>query len=246
MKQLIPELVAFLAIMARATVMLSAAPLLSMQSIPMRVRLALAITVSFIVALGRYGPLPVVDGFDDLVGLVITESLIGVAIGLIARVTFEALNAGAQLVGLSVGLGYGGMVDPFYGGQSTALAQLLAIVASMMALEMNLHGDMILWLVDSYRRWPPGGMTSPELFAQALIEQTLLSLMLSVRLALPIAVVGVVGNIVLGVLGRVVPRLGLQNIGFAISLLSGLWALSEAAPGMAAATINALTEVIHG
>jgi flagellar biosynthesis protein FliR len=89
-------------------------------------------------------------------------------------------------------------------------------------------------------------MTTPALFAQALIEQTLLSLMLSIRLALPIAVVGVVGNVLLGVLGRVVPRLGLQNIGFAISLLSGLWALSEAAPGMAAATITALTEVIHG
>jgi hypothetical protein len=38
----------------------------------------------------------------------------------------------------------------------------------------------------------------------------------------------------------------LQNVGFAISLLSGLWALSEAAPSMAAATIHALTEVIHG
>ncbi len=49
----------------------------------------------------------------------------------------------------------------------------------------------------------------------------------------------------LGVTGRVVPRLGLQNIGFAISLLAGLWALSEAAPGMASATANALDEVIH-
>jgi len=51
--------------------------------------------------------------------------------------------------------------------------------------------------------------------------------------------------VLLGVTGRVVPRLGLQNIGFAISLLAGLWALSEAAPGMASATVNALAEVIH-
>ena len=50
MKDLIPELVAFLAITARATVLLSAAPLLSMQSVPMRVRLAKAITARRIAA----------------------------------------------------------------------------------------------------------------------------------------------------------------------------------------------------
>jgi flagellar biosynthetic protein FliR len=245
MTQLIPELVAFLAIMARATVMLSAAPMLSMQSIPMRVRLAFALTVSFIVLMGDHGPLPVVHGLDDLIGLVISESIIGISIGLIARVTFEALTAAAQLVGLSTGLGYGGMIDPFFGGQSTALAQLLTVMASMMALEMNLHGDLVLWLVDSYNRWPPGTLASPTTFGQALIEQTLTSFVFSVRLALPLAVVGVVGNVLLGVTGRVVPRLGLQNIGFAISLLAGLWVLSEAAPGMASATVNALAEVIH-
>jgi len=245
MTQLIPELVLFLAIMARATVMLSAAPLLSMQSIPMRVRLAFALTVSFIVLMGDYGPRPVVHGLDDLIGLVISESIIGISIGLIARVTFEALTAAAQLVGLSAGLGYGGMIDPFFGGQSTALAQLLTIMAGMIALEMNLHGDLVLWLVDSYNRWPPGTLASPTTFGQALIEQTLHSFVFSVRLALPLAIVGVVGNVLLGVTGRVVPRLGLQNIGFAISLLAGLWALSEAAPGMASATANALAEVIH-
>lgn len=245
MTQLVPQMVAFLAIMARATVLLSAAPLLSLQSVPMRVRLAFALTVSFIVLLGNEGPLPVVGGLDDLISLVIGESIIGVCIGLIARVCFEALTAAAQLVGLSAGLGYGGMIDPFFGGQSTALAQLLTVMAGMIALEMNLHGDLVLWLVDSYHRWPPGALASPTTFGQALIEQTLTSFIFSVRLALPLAIVGVVGNVLLGVTGRVVPRLGLQNIGFAVSLLAGLWALAEAAPGMARATVNALAEVIH-
>ena len=246
MKDLVPELIAFLAITARATVLLSAAPLLSMQSIPMRVRLAVALSVSFIVLASDHGPLPAVTGLDDLVGLMISESLIGVAVGLVARVTFEALSSAAQLVGLSTGLGYGSMVDPFYGGQSTALSQLLTILAGMMALEMNLHGDIILWLVDSYRRWPPGTPASPEVFGQAVIEQTLTSFLLSVRLAIPLAVVGVVGSVLIGVAGRVVPRLGLQNVGFAVSLLGGLWALSEAAPSMASITVNAVAEVIHG
>lgn len=246
MKDLIPELVAFLAITARATVLLSAAPLLSMQSVPMRVRLAIALSVSFVVLLGDHGPLPVVDGFGDLVELIVSESLIGIAVGLIARVTFEALSAAAQFVGLSSGLGYGGMLDPFYGGQSTALAQLMTVLAGMMALEMNLHGDMILWLVDSYRRWPPGTPASPEVFGQAVIEQTLTSFMLSVRLAIPLAIVGVIGSVLLGVAGRIVPRLGLQNVGFAVSLFAGLWALAEAGPSMASITVNAVSEVIHG
>lgn len=246
MKDVLPELIAFLAITARATVLLSAAPLLSMPSIPTRVRLAVALAVSFIVLAGDHGPLPVVEGLDDLVTLVISESLIGIAVGLVARVTFEALSSSAQLVGLSMGLGYGSMIDPFYGGQSTALSQLLTILAGMIALEMNVHDDIILWLVDSYRRWPPGTPASPAVFGQAIIEQTLTSFLLSVRLAIPLAIVGVVGSVLLGVAGRVVPRLGLQNVGFAVSLFAGLWALSEAAPSMASITVNALVEVIHG
>lgn len=246
MKDLVPQLVVFLAIASRATVLVMTAPLLSMTAVPQRVRLAIALTVSFIAMTSLEGPMPEVNGLGDLVALVASESLIGVSIGLVTRVTFEALSAAAQIVGLSAGLGYGGMVDPFYGGQSTALAQLLTIVAGMMMLEMNIHGDLIAWLVDSYRRWPPGTPPSPSVFAEALIEQTLASFFLTVRLAMPLAVVGVVGSVILGVCGRVVPKLGLQNVGFAVSLLGGLWALSEAGPGMASITVNAISEVIHG
>jgi flagellar biosynthetic protein FliR len=245
-KDLVPQLVAFLAIAARATVLLSTVPLLSMTAVPQRVRLAIALTISF-VTLGSFdAPLPVVAGLGDLIALVISESLIGISIGLITRVTFEALSAAGQMIGLSAGLGYGGMVDPFYGGQSTALSQLLVIVAGMMMLQMNIHGDLICWLVESYRRWPPGTPPEPSIFAQALIEQTLSSFLLTVRMAIPLAVVGVVGAVLLGVCERVVPRLGLQNVGFAVSLLGALWALSEAGPGMATITVNAISEVIHG
>ncbi len=246
MKDLVPQLVVFLAIAARATVLMTTAPLLSMTAMPQRVRLAIALAVSFIALTSLEGPLPEVGGLGDLVALVISESLIGVSIGLVTRVTFEALSAAAQVVGLSAGLGYGGMVDPFYGGQSTALAQLLTVVAGMLMLEMNLHGDLIAWLVDSYRRWPPGTPPSPAIFAQALIEQTLSSFLLTVRLAMPLAVVGVVATVILGACGRIVPKLGLQNVGFAVSLLGGLWALAEAGPGMATITVNAIAEVIHG
>jgi flagellar biosynthetic protein FliR len=243
---LVPQLVAFLAIAARATVLLSTAPLLSMTAVPARVRLAIALTISFVALGSLETPLPTVTGLGDLIALVISESLIGISIGLVTRVTFEALSAAAQMVGLSAGLGYGGMVDPFYGGQSTALSQLLVIVAGMLMIEMNIHGDLIVWLVDSYRRWPPGTPPDPSIFAQALIEQTLSSFLLTVRLAIPLAVVGVVGTVLLGVCGRIVPKLGLQNVGFAVSLLGGLWALAEAGPGMATITVNAISEVIHG
>jgi flagellar biosynthesis protein FliR len=83
-------------------------------------------------------------------------------------------------------------------------------------------------------------------FGQAVIEQTLTSFMLSVRLAIPLAIVGVIGSVLLGVAGRIVPRLGLQNVGFAVSLFAGLWALAEAGPSMASITVNAVSEVIHG
>ena len=246
MKDVLPELVAFLAIAARATVLMSTAPLLSMPSIPQRVRLAMALSVSFIVLVSYEGPRPEVKGLNDLVGIMISESLIGIAIGLVARVTFEALSSAAQLVGLSMGLGYGGMIDPFHGDQSTSLAQVLTIIAAMMAIEMNVHGELVAWLVDSYRRWPPGTAASPEVFGMACIEQILASFQLSIRLAIPVAAVGVVGTVLLGVCGRIVPKLGLQNVGFAVSLLGGLWALAEAGPSMASITVNALSEVIHG
>jgi flagellar biosynthesis protein FliR len=122
----------------------------------------------------------------------------------------------------------------------------MTLAAGMMAIEMNLHGDTIAWLIDSYERWPPGTAASPEVFGQAIIEQTLASFLLSVRLAIPVASVGVVGTVLLGVCGRVIPRLGLQNVGFAISLLGGLWALAEAGPSMVTITVNTLSEVVHG
>lgn len=161
-----PQLITFLAIAARATALLMVAPLLSMPGIPVRVRLALSLSVSFIALVSLDQPPPEVESLGQLVSIMISESLIGISIALVARVTFEALSSAAQIVGLSAGLGYGGMVDPFYGGQSTALAQLMTLAAGMMAIEMNLHGDTIAWLIDSYERWPPGTAASPKCLAR--------------------------------------------------------------------------------
>src|ERR1700722_15046454 len=94
-----------------------AAPIASEAVVPTLVKTLLTLGLAFLL-----GPLvPVPAGMSNFyaTGLLATvlELLIGVAIGLVVQVTFEALVFAGQSISLTMGLGFATLVDPQRGAQ---------------------------------------------------------------------------------------------------------------------------------
>jgi flagellar biosynthetic protein FliR len=216
------------------------APILAARTVPARVRLGIGVAVSLAVWSGAGGPgADVPASIWPLAAAAAAETAVGALAGVAARMVLDAALAAGHLVSLSAGIGFGALLDPLSGAESNSAAELLSVGAQLAALALGLHREAIAWLARSCVAFPPGaGQGLRELALRAIWHGTGAAA-LAVRVAFPALAAVMVGHLVLGVLGRVAPQLGLANLGFTISVLAGGGALYLVAPAAAEAVARA-------
>jgi len=210
------------------------APLLATRVVPVRARLGLGLAVAFAVWSGAGAPSAAVpDGAWPLAIGAAAETALGALSGFAARMVLDAALAAGHLMSLSSGIGFGALVDPASGAESNAVSQLLFAAAQGAALGMGLHREAIAWLARSALAFPPGGPLALRQLAMRAVWEGAGAAALSVRIAFPVLAAVMVGHLVLGVLGRTAPQLGLGNVGFALGILAGGFAFYLVAPAAA-------------
>jgi flagellar biosynthetic protein FliR len=218
----------------------SAAPVLSQQSVPVRVRIAVSGLTAVLVAPtvevgagGLAGP--------NLIGLVIHEVLVGVTLGFIARVIFSAFEMAGEAIGLQMGLSFAGFFDP-ESGAGNPVARLLNTCALTAFVVMNGPGILLLAVTDSFQTipidtgfdWLAGRspvMLGSQMFALAL------------AIALPFIALLLFVNIALGVMSRVAPQFSVFSIGFPLTIGIGLVLLALVMPLLETPLATALTQM---
>src|SRR5580698_9908607 len=135
----------------------ASAPVASEATIPGPVKIALSLGLAFI--LGPLAPVPPGLSVFSAAGALaaVQEVFIGVAIGMVMRLAFEALAFAGQSVSLTMGLGFARLVDPAHGAETPALGQLCTICGTLAYLAMNGHLALIGALAIGFRTLPIGG-----------------------------------------------------------------------------------------
>jgi flagellar biosynthesis protein FliR len=97
------------------------APIASEATIPGPVKIALSLGLAFI--LGPLAPVPPGLSVFSAAGALaaVQEVFIGIAIGMVMRLAFEALAFAGQSVSLTMGLGFASLVDPAHGAETPVL-----------------------------------------------------------------------------------------------------------------------------
>jgi flagellar biosynthetic protein FliR len=184
------------------------APVFSHKHVPVRVRAALVMLLSLVVA-------PLVDAAPieeaQLASAVISEFGVGMAIGFAAALVFSGIGLMAELVSVQGGLGAASVLDPTSEASSVVVAALMRSFAILTFLAIDGHHDMLRALVLSYERVPLGVGLPITTFAGvasfgAIVFET------GARLAAPLTVILLTSNVVVGILGRTIPQLNLVSL----------------------------------
>ena len=220
--------------MARILGFVGAAPVFGNNAVPRRIKLVVGLAVTM-------GVLPVVtatppEAIDSWAGILILfqQTLIGIAMGLVLRVVFAALDLMGEIISLQMGLSFATFFDPVAGGQTAVVGEFLTLIATLVFLSLNGHLLMIDALARSFE-WLPVSATLPHKSGWLVLARFGASIFASgLLMALPIVTALLITNIALGVLTRAAPQLNLFAIGFPITLTVGfgvlLLALSHLAP----------------
>ena len=140
--------------MARISALLLVAPVLSLDAVTLRIRIALALVLTvFVYPLFDW---PVIDpttapGLLELVN----QITIGILMGLILQVVLAAVATGGQAIAGSMGLSMAQMIDPNL-GNVTVVASFLVILASLIFLGLGGHVLLLELLIQSFEMLPIG------------------------------------------------------------------------------------------
>jgi flagellar biosynthesis protein FliR len=208
------------------------APIASEAIVPSPVKIALSIGLGFILA--PLAPVPaeltIFSGAGALAG--VQEVLIGVAIGLVVQLTFEALAFAGQSISMTMGLGFATLVDPQHGADTPVLGQLFTIFGTLTYLAVNGHLILIGALAMSFKTLPIGGANMDRNLLWAIVAWGARVFETGLLVALPAVIALVIVNLALGVITRAAPQLNLFGIGFTITLMSGFLVLIVGLDGL--------------
>lgn len=237
-------ILAFGLVLMRLSGLVATAPVLSSRLIPMRIKAALVFALSLIAFSGAGMPsILVPSDFGTLAALVISEFVVGGAAGLSARLVLDAAQFGGQAAGGAMGIGFGQMLNPNSGADSTTIGELFGALTLAAAITLGIHTEAIAWLVHSLKEVPPGGTVEITTLASSVIRQIIFAIALAIRVAYPLFAASLFGYTILGLLGKAAPQLSLSNLGFAVSILCGGGALYLVAPEGAQLCANAAITV---
>lgn len=218
-----------------------AAPVFGGASVPVQLRLIVALAVG-IPGLQTTGFVLPEAGLASIQGLALVagEVLVGLAIGFAVQIGFAAATVAGELIGNAMGLGFSAMVDPATGNTNPVLGQFLGIISTFLFLAIGGHLMLAMIVVESYRALPPGDawMSGDAIRQLSYFGAVLFGAGVSV--ALPVAFSIVLVQIMMGVLSRTAPALNLFAVGFPAALLSGLVLLAIAAPVIGEGLISAM------
>ncbi|MDH5471837.1 MAG: flagellar biosynthetic protein FliR [Gammaproteobacteria bacterium] len=216
----------------RISALMMAAPVFGAQLMPVRIRILMAFAIS-LVAVPLLPPVPFIDpiSYPGLL-ILLQQVLIGVAMGFVFHMVFQALIIAGEAIASTMGLGFARMVDPANGVQVPVISQYLIVMATLLFVILNGHLMLIELVVESFRFLPVGdtGLSAQGYWKIASWgSQMFIGALL---VAIPAVSALLVVNISMGIITRAAPQLNIFAVGFPMMILLGFIFLTATTPSM--------------
>lgn len=234
----------FFLMLVRVTTVLMTLPVFSSRSIPAMVKIGLGMMVVFILV-PLQPPLSVtlprqLLPFAILIG---QEVLIGLLMSFAAILVFSALQMAGQVIGTQMGLNMASSLDPLSSGQQISyLDQLYSLFAALVFLTINGHHLVLRSIQQSFDLLPVGQFAFSEALSNGAVQLTADSLVMALRLALPIIGTLLLTDVAFLIVGRTAPQMNIFMTGIPMKLGVAFLALLVTFP----VTINVMGEAIQG
>ncbi len=216
------EAFAYMLVFTRIGSMMIMLPGLGERMVPTRIRLVLALGISFLIYMLVGDILPAMPTSPfALAGLLIGEAAVGLMIGTIARMLLSALHVAGSVLAVHTGLAAAQQFDPTQGSQGALMAGFLTLMGITLIMVTDLHHLLIGAMDASYRLFPPGGSLPVQDMAETAINVVNRSFAIGLQLAAPFMVYGLVFYIGIGIIARLMPTLQIFFIAMPLNIMAG-------------------------
>jgi flagellar biosynthesis protein FliR len=237
---------AFLLAFARIGAMVMLLPGIGEAGITPRMRLGAALALTIVILpLHRDAYRIDLAAAAPTVALLGGELLIGALLGATARLAIGALQVTGSIVAQQLGLGFVTAIDPTQGQQGAILGNFLTLTGVTLIFSTDLHYLAIAALDDSYTLFAPGELPFAGDMAAHITAGAAGAFRIGVQLAAPFLAFGLVFNLGLGILSRLIPQMQVFFVGMPVSILGGFVLLLVVVGTMMTTFLGHVAGVLH-
>lgn len=212
----------FLMILVRVATVVFVAPFFGMTNTPFRVKIGFSVFVSLL--LFQILPKTGLDyqGVFGFAAIIVKEGITGLLIGFAASICNSIILLAGNMIDMEIGLSMATTFDPMTNSQVNITGNLYNYFILMLLIVTDMHHYILRAVVDSYQLIPIAGQNFDweHLFTSFLAFVTDL-FVIAFRIILPIFVVSMILNAILGIMAKVAPQMNMFAIGMQLKLLVG-------------------------
>jgi flagellar biosynthetic protein FliR len=231
-------LLTFFAVLVRFGTIIVVLPFFGDMLIPQPIKILLAVAVSVVLypILVANGQLQPGESFiwaataGRLMGTIALEALFGLAVGFTARLIFDAIHIGSEMMGTFMGLSTANQYDPSFGSQTQVVSQFQVAIAMLIFLALNGHHLMLQAAFESYRIVGLGKAEFGAHFADRLVHLSGDMLRIGLQIAAPMAFATFCVNLVYAIFSKALPQMNVLVMYFSISAMIGFFVMLVSMP----------------
>ena len=220
---LVGEVFGFLLVFTRVGATIMVMPGIGDGYVSPNIRLMLALLIALVVFPMLAEQLPQLPASPLVLGaLLASEALIGIFLGYLARLLLTALDIAGMIIAFNTGLAAAQALNPALGTQGNLVGALLGTLGVLLILLTDMHHMIIMAVVDSYTLWMPGTWLPIGDAADMMSRLVAKSFLIGLQLAMPVLMVGIVLNLGMGLLARLMPQIQVFFLILPIQIVLGM------------------------
>ena len=213
------HILSLLVIMTRVGPLIFLMPVIGSSAVPVQVKVLFTLALSLIL-------LPVVPVSASLLPatamgyavLVTVEVCFGATLAFFARLVFDATDLAGQMVGISMGMGMAGTMDPEFGTQVSLIGTLWNILAILIFLGINGHHLFFRTLVESFTWVTPGSVTLGQATLKGVMHGVVQMFVLGIQIMAPAAVALFLSHVAMGIVAKTVPQVPIMLVAMPLNI----------------------------
>lgn len=212
------QIAGFLLIFLRIGAVLFTAPIFNSQRVPVQMRAAIALLLTFLLQPVIAPDGPQVASLPVFVLLAVREVVIGLVIGYTANLVFSIIEMAGDLQDTQAGFGFAGTVDPTMQRPGAVLGQFQVVLMWLVFLVANGHLLLMQAVTDSFQLVPIGKFAFTSAMTGNMLHLILTMLFIAIRISAPVLGAVLLSDLAMGILQRTAPQLNIIAVGFPIKI----------------------------
>lgn len=213
----------FLLILIRVGVVLFIFPFFNARIIPVNVKAGLTLILSLM--LYPVTPISSHEYADTVWGMgqiLLGEVIIGMILGLMIQMFFEAVRMMGQLVGFQTGFALANVIDPQMGHQVSILANMAYLLSIVLFLLLNGHHILLLAMKESFEVIQVGSVTINQQGVGEVMNKAADIFVIALRIGAPAIAALIFIKVAFGLITKFIPQMNVMIVAFPVQIIIGL------------------------